>query len=510
MIQRSQRRRQSRAEPKQEDALRLHERLAVRRLWFLRLVSSSTIALLISFVLWLVRVPFTWHLLGIAAFFILGLFVRRPMKPWAITWIRERSGLSYETALEQAASTDSAAMPNTDTFGFAETLRQRASEETSRLAQPKYQAWWLPLLAVALGLAFLPLIPSVPNLPTAFTRQPPTLNTPTLSNQPANAVEPASPTASPSANEPTPSNESPSTPNSVTEASPLDGQAGSNTTATSDNQSANQEALGQFLDNLRQNEQTQESLPDLSSVMPQSSGNRQVSDEDQASRPRSEQTNPFAQAGENQTGQAQQNANQNAQNGEQGENQQSQGEQGQNQQGQNEQGQNEQGQTQSETGQGETGTEQSATGTDQAQTSEEQSSGEQSAGEQGQTEQGEQGQEGGDGQGISADGPGSDKSSDSGQNANGAGSLPGTPTGQASEVTGSSQQNPEFLQGQVSAGPNNTAGTVRLPGEMSQTVFPEGSAPSSFSRAEEEALTEGRIPLEYQEVIRNYFRGNNP
>jgi hypothetical protein len=66
------------------------------------------------------------------------------------------------------------------------------------------------------------------------------------------------------------------------------------------------------------------------------------------------------------------------------------------------------------------------------------------------------------------------------------------------------------LQGQVSGGPNNTAGTVRLPGEMSQTIFPEGSAPSSFSRAEEEALTEGRIPLEYQEVIRNYFRGNNP
>jgi hypothetical protein len=500
MIQRSQRRKPAKPEPNRELLLHLHERLASRRLWFFRLVTASASALIVSFVLWLIRVPLTWHLLGIALSFIAGLFVQRPMKTWAIAWIRERVGLSYETALEQSLS------KNADAFGFTDTLRQRATEEASRLTPPNYQAWWLPLLAIAFGLAFLPLIPSIPNLPTTFSGQPATIPTPAPSNQTANTVEPSPQTTPQTVAEPPSTGQPPSPANGETETSQLSEVAPSSTgNPNSNSQSADQEALGRFLDNLRESEQPQQDAPDtdLSSVMPQSSGN-QSSNEDRASRPRSEQTNPFARPGQNQADEAQsgkdqsgqQNANENAQTGDA-------------QQGQDEQNQGQEQQAQSDDGQSDSQSE-----TAGSSSSDQGEQGQDTFGdsEKGAEEQSAQQSEQGSGEnGVKAEGTGSEQSSDSGQNAEGAGSLPGAATAQSTEeVTGSSQQNPDFLPGQLSEGTNNIAGTVRLPGETGQTVFPEGSAPGSFNRAEEEALTEGRIPLEYQEVIRNYFRSSNP
>jgi hypothetical protein len=489
MIERSHRRKTPKAQPDPEVLLRLHERLASQRLWFFRLLIASGLALAVSFVLWLVRVSLVWHLIGIALGFIAGLFIQRSMKSWALTWIRERSGLSYETALEQH---------HKDDFGFSHSVRERAAQEASRLPLPRYQAWWLPMLAVALGLAFLPLIPSVTNLPTALTTQPAQTTLPEV-NQPANTTQPSEPqTTSQPVAEPPQEGQAPSQDTGETDTSQLDSATGSSASPNANNQSADEQALDQFLDNLRQNEQPQEQAPDvdLSSVMQPSSGNGQPSNEENASRPRNEQVNPFEQAGNNQNGEAQQNseaqqgqeqqaAEDAAQNGE--------GEEGQNAQAQQSESQSNEGQTSSQ-GESPQGAEQ--------QGSEQQNQGQQGEG-QGE-QQGEQGQEGAGESGMNAEGQ-QEGQSDSGQNAEGAGSLAGTPTGQSADVAGSSQQNPDFLPGQLSEGPNNVAGTARLPGETEEIIFPEGSAPGSFSRAEEEALTEGRIPLEYQEVIRNYF-----
>jgi hypothetical protein len=482
MIQRSQRRKPEKVASARPASLDLHERLARQRVWFLRLMTASALALAMSLVLWLVRVPLNWHLAGIALSFVAGLFVQRPMQTWAVAWIRERMGLSYETALEQGDSQDS--------FGFVESLKQRASEEASKLALPKYQAWWLPMLAVAFGFAFLPLIPRVAALPTGLT-PPPTTAT-TANQQVANAPEPTAQEATPpSANEPAATAEGASPPPSTgeTDASQLSDATGSGSrTSAQNNQSADEEALGRFLDNLKQREPPSSGSvdTDLSSVMPQGQ-QTSPSDENSASRPRNEQTNPFAQPGENQSSQAQnQSDNSSQEQGEEGQGEQAQGGQSQQAQSQNQGAEGEQ----ASEGEGEQ---------NQAQSASSQGLGEQT--------EGQQGQEGGD-QSASAEGAGRQEGVDSGQNGEGAGNLPGTPTALLSEDIGSSQQNPEFLEGRITEGPNNTAGAVRLPGESEQTVFPEGSAPSSFSRAEEEALTEGRIPLEYQEVIRNYFRGN--
>jgi hypothetical protein len=471
------------------DALRLHERLASQRLWFFRLLVASGLALILSALFWLVRVPLMWHLLGITLGFLAGLFVQRPTTAWALAWITERAGLSYETALEQSQ----------DDYGFASSLKERATEEASRLPLPKYQAWWLPMLALALGLAFLPLVPSLTSLPSPLTELPSTATLPEVNNQPANTVEPAQPQATSQAAEPPPGSQAASQDTSEADTSQLSDATGSSPSA-SNNQSADEQALDRFLENLRQNETTEEGAPDvdLSSVMQPSGGSSGgASDEDRASRPRSEQTNPFSQGGEPREGAAQQD--------------QSETSQGQQDSQTNEsQDGAEQGAAQGEQGQENTdGSEQGAS---------EDGAGEQSAGEQGaqqgegqqgegQQAESEQSQAGSGENGSSAAAQGDEQGSDSGQNASGAGNLPGAPTGQSTEVIGSSQQNPDFLPGQLSEGTTNIAGTARLPGETNETVFPKGSAPGSFSRAEEEALTEGRIPLEYQEVIRNYFGG---
>lgn len=64
---------------------------------------------------------------------------------------------------------------------------------------------------------------------------------------------------------------------------------------------------------------------------------------------------------------------------------------------------------------------------------------------------------------------------------------------------------PEFLEGVLRNGPDNPGGAIRLPGSGDVTL-PAGSSVEGYRRAAEQAVTEGNVPLEYQEVIRRYFR----
>ncbi|MGL4609555.1 MAG: hypothetical protein ACRCYY_07695 [Trueperaceae bacterium] len=510
MIQPSQRRRPEKVIPTRT-TLDLHDQLAKQRLWFFRLMISSLAALTVSFVLWLVRVPLVWHLGGIAFAFVAGAFVagflvERSMKAWSLAWIRERSGLSYETALEKAQQERvQREKAQQDSFGFATTVQKRALESAAQLTPPTYQAWWLPPLVVALGFAFLPLIPKLNALPTTLTARPPTTNTNTP-NAPATPEQPNP--QRPNQPEANTSSTSPATSPREADTSGLEGSSNTGS-GNPNNQTADEEALGEFLDNLKQQQPPSTDVDtDLSSVMPQSqratSGNQDSSSQPRSEQPRSEQprsepTNPFSQASQSEGERAQQ--------------EQAQQEQTQQGEGEETQSQTEQQAQQSEGGQNE-GAGANEQPENQSGTSEQQQSTSQQNTEANQegseppTEgnEGEEGQQGGGGQSANAEGEGRSES-DSGQNADGAGNLPGTPVAQDSDDIGTSQQSPEFLEGQVTESASNTAGTVRLPGESEGTAFPETNAPSTFSRAEEEALTEGRIPLEYQEVIRNYFRG---
>lgn len=83
----------------------------------------------------------------------------------------------------------------------------------------------------------------------------------------------------------------------------------------------------------------------------------------------------------------------------------------------------------------------------------------------------------------------------------GAGAGPEAEAGVAPGQAGA----PELLPGVLQDGPENPAGTVRLPGDT-EVYLPPGRAPTEYQAAAEEALTEGDLPLAYQEVIRRYFR----
>lgn len=63
----------------------------------------------------------------------------------------------------------------------------------------------------------------------------------------------------------------------------------------------------------------------------------------------------------------------------------------------------------------------------------------------------------------------------------------------------------EALPGLLRSGPESPAGRVRLPGRDSE-LAPQGAAATSFERAVEQAVTDGSVPVTYQEIIRNYFR----
>lgn len=48
-------------------------------------------------------------------------------------------------------------------------------------------------------------------------------------------------------------------------------------------------------------------------------------------------------------------------------------------------------------------------------------------------------------------------------------------------------------------------GEVLQPG-TENFVLPSSREPAEYARAAEEAIREGRLPLEYQDIVREYFR----
>jgi hypothetical protein len=64
---------------------------------------------------------------------------------------------------------------------------------------------------------------------------------------------------------------------------------------------------------------------------------------------------------------------------------------------------------------------------------------------------------------------------------------------------------PEALPGMLLPGAETPGGRVRLPGR-DDGHLPEGRSVERYERAVEQAVTDGTVPVPYQEIIRNYFR----
>ena len=433
-------------------SLELHKRIARQRYWATRLLICSCVALGVSVLCWLFAVRPTLHWILLALGFFAGLAIPiKPTRDWALAWIRHQIGLSYETALES----------HSDSFGFHEDIQERAKEQVRYLEPPKTQAWWLPLLIVSVGFALLPLIPK--NLP--FSIVSPSTN-PSLPNLPDPSVttSPTVPQQDPSQASSSPSPNTEDTPQSGrSETQELEGElAQSSGDAQRDSQIADQEALSRFLEELEEQHQ-QQGTSESMNISPELQPPQTSADNaEEGSHPREEQTNPFEQITEpsENTSEAQNN--------------------------------------------------QSKTGNEESEASEQQNQSDQptenqSPNQESNNPQSQENSVGGNG--SETRGENENQALQENGEAEGAGVLGGLPGEQQNQgLESESQQEPELLTGQMTQGPQNVAGTVNLPNTNNETAPISNTVAPSFRPTDEEALTEGKIPLDYQNIVRNYFR----
>lgn len=435
--------------------LKMHVRLARRKMWNQKLTAASILSVFISLLLWFFGVSLFIHIIGVFVSLVIGLFF--PIKKsldWSQNYIAKSIGLSYQTALEHNEE-----LP----YGFQESLAGYIKTVLVRLEPPKFRRWWLPILVVSFGLVLLPVSP--------FRAAPRALGLPfgeTLSPEEAREqqqrTEQAQETRTEEEDNPDGADAKEVVSQETNNPQTLEdtaGASGQSLTDLSENV-ADEEALSRFLDNLSEREipPEQESQENQPNMQPSSADGSQ------------EDATPQAEGAEN---------SQSSSNSSEGSNEEPQNGSGEEQAEQNE--------SQGE-GQGE-------------------DEGSDSSAETGDSDETQSDQEGASSTGEQADtnGPTENSSDESvDQGSDGAGE-----NASVSQVTTGLEEDaptddPEFLQGELSQGESNLAGTVRLPGASQETFDPARLSSTDFQRAQEQAVTEGRIPIEYQEIIRNYFR----
>ena len=457
MIKPSQRR-QKRA-PATTD-LNLHTQMAGARSWHWRLIGASAVATGVSVVVWLLGISLLWHLLLVTVSFLVGLaYPVRGSAPWALSWIANKAGLSYQTALELNPE------PTEDGYGFSQAIQERALKTTRGLELPENPRWWLPLTALAFGLALLPFTPFRDANRFTAIELPPALQGAGVNTDAApEAEEPT--TAPPDQEQLAETPEVPETARADQEApSVLDEFDDSNAEAPPEGVGgqSEEEALSRFTESLSEREPPEQTNP-FNSVPPENEP--ATSNEPREGDPNTqsptdgdrEQAQEDQQEGEPQAGEQ--------------EGEQSEGVQDQTQGGEE------------ETPSAEAQAEGEQQGEQESQGAEDASA----------TEATEQGAESQDQNAL--DEGGNDAA---GQNASAAAAEPAT------DLSQQEQAEPEFVEGRLGEGPSTVGGTVRLPGSAGEGAAVTGS-PGSFNQAEEQAITEGRIPVEYQDIVRNYFR----
>ena len=337
--------------------------------------------------------------------------------------------------------------PDADPYGMHTAVEERARSAAARLRFPSRQRWWMASVALALGLLLLPAARSVAPTGTAGGPEGP------------NVAAPAAPEPEEAGTE----IEEPEQPEELDRAADPDdrsGDEGGEGTADGGPSSASEEeTLSRFLDNLRERDPFD---PIESGASPGETAPPSEPGETPPGEPEAGEGRPEG-SGDDEQGDGEQ--------------------QGQNSEGE---GASDEGDEQGDQGRPEEGSEE---GESEGAPGPEQGEGEGNEQREVPSAGLEPGDQEGEPQPDAAEGAGADPSSLS-------------PSG---EAEGDTQEDPEFLQGQLEEGPENPGGSVLLPGESDVDV-PSALRSGDYRRAVEEAVTDGQVPLEYQEIIRNYFR----
>ncbi len=480
MISPSRRRRRS-AQPADTE-FQTHLRLAQRKNLHRRLIRASLLALAVAAALLFAPVSGTWHAILTALAFAVGAALPlRGSEEAALEEIRAHAGFSYDTALGLLAATESGA--GSDPYGFAAAVTQRARLAMRGFRPTPQAAWWLPATLVALTLVLLPsLLPSLGALGAG--------------GGPGGGGSGA---AAPGFEESLESQEEeqddsaepqPEAPGRVN-----DGTDGSGTESIPDDavvppppeDGAGQAPLARYLESLRERPasrggattqgaaQEAQDAPGEADVARERAAGSQT-----ATRPPQDATTASDESGrQDASGEASPDGPR----------------------GGTTRAQDDQDGASSQEGADETGQDAGASEQSGAQQSDDQRLSEEDGAAQGTgAESGGGERDAGTerGSGASSDLPGSgDGEGDAGQ---GGAEASGEPT-----TVDLGIGSPELLSGVLGDGPESTAGTVRLPGS-DEVQLPSGTSTAPYRSAAEEALTEGDLPLDYQEIIRRYFR----
>lgn len=472
-------RRRTRSELSFDDAFRLHHRIARRTTWDRRLLRGALASLAASVIGLMLPLTTLQRVALLAVAFVLGaaLPVRR-QRERALHTIRDQSGLAYETALEILAAGDDAsgvrdasppdrdAPTENDPYGLRTAVVRRARNGIRDVRLPDLPAWWLPPVAIALGLLLLPAA-------TPRTRAD-GANVPIVSGDARTGDE--GPAGGDGGDDLVPPEEAPGRadePDGANAADEEDDADGAGAAPPSGD-APSQAPLSRFLDSLRER--------------PQDASGEGGSPQPQSGQPQPSEPPPGQQS---ETQRAPQGSPQNA------------GEPGSGDEASSEGGEAAQasGDPSAADGGGEGDAAAEAGGDDGA--------GGEAGGQQPGSEEAQgapSGEEGGGdrggerGEGLT-DSAGGDEG---GEGLGDAGGAPGAPT-EAGVLDEGSEAAPDLLQGVLEDGPESPAGTVRLPGE-DEVDLPAGTSYAPYRTAAEDALTEGDIPLSYQEIIRRYFR----
>lgn len=456
MIKRSRRRRELDA----SDRLEFHRALVSARRLHLRLLAASVGALIAAVLGWALGLS-----LETRALFLIGgtgIFAALPVQSgerWALGWIRREAGLAYQTALELDG--------RDDVHGFSPAVRDRAKASVRRLTPPTHSPWWLPLFVIAFGALLLPSLPSI--------------------GVPGIAGRPGGGGSSPSTRQfeqrqdereagPEDSTSDLTRPDRLQEQQRRGAANEGNTDAGPSSSASEQQVLDRFLENLR----ARPSAPDQEDARSeeQQPGRTPENTEDERRQSRqgdggegerrpaeaesADRREPQAGEGEQAEQRAGELEEQSRQDGADGESSNPFAQAGQEETPQ----EGEESRSESE---GEDAPDDLRAGEEDGSPNDGQLSGEQEP-------------EQGPGQGAS-----------------------GQPGGERPAGIAQGEGEKLFVPGDLRSGPMSMGGAAQLPGEGAQAL-PSGRSPESYRQEAERAVNEGRIPLEYQEVIRNYFR----
>ena len=493
----------------------LHQRLAQRRAWQQRLVYGGVLALAASVVAWLAGASLLLHLGSVALAFILGLgwrfgATKRRAERWAFSWIEARSGLAYLSAHE---------LPDTATDGLAGAVRAQAAK-TSSLDTPPLQPWALPLLVLALVFALAPHL-ALPALRAPFASETGLTNTPNASPTPDDARLESDATTRDAATTDTasaPADGTPTDPNTISSPDTAPDAERSFDTATGAEQPGDadgeQAALDRFLEQTEAAEvspvETQRG-PSQSAAptgRTQRSGAPSEPGQDDGAQPgtaspdaasgadpsRDAATEPGATPGENAQAAGE---GEGTESGPSSQEPESEGERAQ-QTG--DPGQSDADEEGDVTEQGpEAPNEQP--GTMESQRAEA-ASAESDRQNESQARTGEptvqRGASSEDSEKVTQD-------IQDGQSSERGGNRGGADVAGSRERLGRPERAPERIAGVRGDGPTTAGGEALQQGQAPDTL-PRTDTPESYRRAAEEVIREGRIPLVYQELVRDYFR----